>query len=407
MLRRWRWRAAAHPSDLRFQVERIRVFATMLPVLLREPELRTRDGLRFLELKFLLTQWLRYVAAKPEASLAICAQFQNVLRNCDTITYDEDGAAYAYVILHFLDRFHRFQMICAELKRAGLMPTKRPVEVLDVGTGPGPSMFAISDHFRSRFWRIGRHTYEGDSSTRIDYVEQSRRFRDWLHHFTELANYHAPSGVGWAVPFHHGSTHDFGDLEFNRRHSVWDIDQDGDDRMQFVTERIRPDLIVMSNFLTTETQARQVAPMIQDCARNLRHKGLLLVVGARRAHAKYAGVYDVLEKTVLEGRYSRPGYRAWCEPVELGAFEMGYNYSDPWGRQIKAFLSEARTVLLRSLGPSMPAEIDAELAKWTAPSYSHQLHWEVTVYRKFAIPTYKRRKKPVSRKRASSIRPDA
>jgi hypothetical protein len=117
--------------------------------------LRTPADSRFKELGslvegYLLDQMDRY------AEVGRGMASRNVLNRCDTITYDEPGAANAYVLLHFLDRYHRFQLTFDLLARHKLMPLRhRDLHMLDVGTGPGPSMFALSDFYRQRFGYVG------------------------------------------------------------------------------------------------------------------------------------------------------------------------------------------------------------------------------------------------------------
>lgn len=375
----WWWR-------LHLTAERIGALVGIFAVLCREPALRTRQGFRFLEMKYLLSLWLTERTRSVEACAAICAEFDNVLRRCDVITYDEDGAADAYVILHFLDRFHRFQMILNALEKQGHLPSRSCPTVLDVGTGPGPSMFATSDQYQTGRWRASGMRYDQPRPAIIDYAEKSDGFRHWLHHFTELANYRAPSGIGWSVPFHHGSITDFAEITFDRIRRVWDRDEDGEEIVTEHVEKVRPDLIVMSNFLTTETQAKELAPRIRDCARHLRNGGILLVVGARSDGAKYRKVYDVIDEAVLGCHYSRRGFRAWCSKIELSEPVMGYDYADPWGRQLKQWLVRVRKSLRGRLGGDFPAQVDTMLKNSTDPSYDHQLWWEVRAYRKHAHP---------------------
>lgn len=44
------------------------------------------------------------------AKTNICQNFNTVLERCDSISYDEPGVPEAYIILHFLDRYHRVQI---------------------------------------------------------------------------------------------------------------------------------------------------------------------------------------------------------------------------------------------------------------------------------------------------------
>jgi hypothetical protein len=324
----------------------------------------------------------------PERAREICEQFDNVLRKCDTITYDERGAADAYALLHFLDRYHRFQVVFDALQRQKLMPKRDYIQILDVGTGPGPSMFAASDFYQPTLWRLRRGPWNvwKRESIKIDYAERSHGFRNWLHHFTELANYSNPSCVGWAVPYHHGSILDFADISFDKRYTDHYRDDDGEEVEAHYIQKSRPDLIIMSNFLTTEDQAHAFTDKIRDCAQNLRNNGVLLVVGAKPDSAKYRPVYDIIEQAVLGTGYSRRAFRAWCEKIELDADDFRYTYGDEWGAQLKRFLGDVRRSLATSLGDQFPAEVDDALARWTEKNYTFKVSWHVMAFRKRAIP---------------------
>lgn len=357
--------------------------------LLYAPALRNRRGVRFLELRYLLARWLKdELKRDPDLGQSICAQFDNVLRHCDEITFDERGAAEAYVILHFLDRYHRFQVTLDELSRQGLMPRKLESSILDIGTGPGPSMFAVSDFYSDGRWRLSRNNSAAvEKGISVDYVERSTAFRNWLHHFTEMANSFAPSCVGWRVPYQHGSYLDFDYLEFDRRRTIsWGRDDEGDEYIETYIEKTRPDLIVISNFLTEATQVKNFSKQIQDCARYLKHKGILLIVGAKGTSNKYAPIYRAINDIVINGSYSRAKFVAWCKRVELEKSILHYNYNDQWGAVLRSFHSDVRRHLRAALGDRMPAGIDESLRKWSNHDYTHEVSWEVNVYRKTAIP---------------------
>ena len=144
----------------------------------------TPQGKRFLELDSLVRDFLLRQLRDSQVARAVGGQLVNVLQNCDAITYEEEGAVEAYAMLHFLDRYHRFQLIFAQLHVQHLMPfRKRVLDILDVGTGPGPSMFALSD-FYVDLLGLGEGPSRGSRHPRfrIDYVERSQSFRSWLHH---------------------------------------------------------------------------------------------------------------------------------------------------------------------------------------------------------------------------------
>lgn len=72
-----------------------------------------------------------------------------VLSSCDDqATYSRPMAAEAYSWLHLLDRYVRTWRALTGLVRKRYLPLgKNGVNVLDLGTGPGPSIFAISDFY--------------------------------------------------------------------------------------------------------------------------------------------------------------------------------------------------------------------------------------------------------------------
>ncbi|MNI24413.1 hypothetical protein D3C73_780320 [compost metagenome] len=67
---------------------------------------------------------------------------------------------------------------------------------------------------------------------------------------------------------------------------------------------------------------------------------------------------------------------------------MGYDYADPWGRQLKQWLVRVRKSLRGRLGGEFPEQVDTMLKTSTDPSYDHQLRWEVRAYRKHAHPIH-------------------
>ncbi len=68
--------------------------------------------------------FLNPVLEDRDASSIIVRKFSDVLGNCNNISYDEPGEVEAYVILHFLNRYRRFQRVFEYLIKKGFMPTK-------------------------------------------------------------------------------------------------------------------------------------------------------------------------------------------------------------------------------------------------------------------------------------------
>lgn len=214
---------------------------------------------RFNSLTTALENFILNLLSDEIFAIKVASKFEDVLSRCDEIDYSEDETAVAYCILHFLPRYRMFQMIYSKLLSESLLPLKvkkNPIRTLDIGTGPGPSMYALSDIYSSL------QIFGGVSSEfrqTQDYVEQSIGFRNILHHFTEIANADYRSDeIGWNVPYHHGSFRDFTSINFNPTYNYWGFHK---------IIRFRFNLITSSNFFTTVEQIANQKNEIANCVR--------------------------------------------------------------------------------------------------------------------------------------------
>jgi len=372
--------------------------------------LRTPAGRRFAELGSLVEGCLLdRITRDPEVGRGIASQLLNVIYNCDRITYNEPGTADAYALLHFLDRYHRFQLIFDLLSRRKLMPLKhRVVDILDVGTGPGPSMFAASDFYSERFGYVDvSQAYQESRRPRfkIDYVERSTEFRDWLHYFTEYANSRAPTGRYWCVPYHHGTFSDFSAIEFDQRTASWDQDEDGDSVRTIYIRRNRFDLIVFSNFLTKRHQVMRFKKELRACARFLRRDGVLLVVGATDASRKYREVYDAISGIILERGYGSRKFTAWCKRVNLEPYVLSYRSDDPYGEPVKQHLRAVYSVLHEKYHEVVPEKAARILGASIAPGYNRTKAWQMLAFRKIVRTRPQVKRSAGGRQRSSPGRP--
>jgi hypothetical protein len=66
----------------------------------------------------------------------------------DPASYEMPRFVEAYAYLHLLERYRRFWDVYQHIARAFAMPLRSwAVDVLDVGTGPAPSLYALSDFY--------------------------------------------------------------------------------------------------------------------------------------------------------------------------------------------------------------------------------------------------------------------
>jgi len=94
---------------------------------------------------------------RPLLPMYFCEQFANcitdVFVNCDDPhMYEKYMAAQAYAHVHLLERYRRFWDILICLLEAAVLPmSEKGLQVLDVGTGPAPGLYAVSDFYHALY----------------------------------------------------------------------------------------------------------------------------------------------------------------------------------------------------------------------------------------------------------------
>jgi len=271
----------------------------------------------------------------------ICNNFNTVLGKCDQISYDEDGVPEAYIILHFLDRYHRFQLMLLDMFRSATFPIKKKIRIMDIGTGPGPSLYAISDMV-ALYQQYEMEVY-GESqieAVEMDYVEQSQGFRAFLHRMTEILMDYRERIY---VPFHFGNYYDASKLDFSGKISrEASICVDGAyTYREHYEEKVAKsfDLVVYSNFLTNMDVMVRFEQQLKSAAFYLRNRGKILVVGGNPKDKKYEPVYQRIDELILGQDYQSRKFLGACR--KLGEIsEMCYSDNDCYGKQIKKFYAE-------------------------------------------------------------------
>jgi hypothetical protein len=339
---------------------------------------------------------LQHILTHQQFASLVARRLWDVLNRCDELTYDEPGTAEAYALLHLLDRYHRFQLISKTLIESGILPIRRrDINILDVGSGPGPAMYALSDTYTmlSQFGSEQGVPVLKNLRWYSDYVERSGAFREWLHHFTEFL-LNARPDLTWHVPFHHGTFRNFENIDFDIVRENLQYDDDGDDYREQYIEKHRFDLIVVSNFLTRVDQVTELASQLQRCVRALRNRGVLVIVGARAANKQYADVYDKLSQVIETGKYSNWKLVASCRRINIHPPVLRYSYRDRYGVRLKQLYT---TILTRfeslQVADQIPtAALDAMKAT-ISPQYDKKIEWELHVFKKHSRvrPQHKRR----------------
>ncbi|PAB57395.1 hypothetical protein [Anaeromicrobium sediminis] len=345
---------------------------------------------RFCELNKRLTSFL-YKYTDDNSKTEVCNRFSDVLKNCDVITYDEEGVSAAYTVLHFMDRYHRFQLVFLELLEKGILPIKSRIDILDLGSGPGPSMYAMSDMYELyRKFEIEKKKESKIKEINIDYVERSNEFTNFLHHFTEYANYTDDKVDEWKyhVPYHHTIFRDINDLVFNEKHRIFrneyeEIEGEWYQVQEIQTVKRRYDLAVLSNFLTNVDMVERFNKQLKDTAFFLRNRGLFVVVGAIGSSEKYRPVYEEIDKIILKNRYRTKRFEGYCNKV-LSEHRMEYSFSnDRFGKDVISTIKDGVTFFTdNELEERLDKEFLKDFNKWIAPDYNKSIKWEVNAYKR-------------------------
>lgn len=342
---------------------------------------------RFCLLAELLEQFLlEHRLNDDKFTRQVASKFEDVLSKCDEIDYEDDATATAYGILHFLNRYHRFQLNFVKLIEHRFLPARSyEMDILDVGTGPGPALFAVSDAYTSLklFAEDSNIKRLKNLKFKCDYVERSNGFRQWLHHLTEYVNYFSEKQPNWEVPYHHGTFNDFTGIEFNEISGYWTTNWDGDYIFKKRTIKHRFNLIIFSNFLTRLEQVEEIKQELINSARYLRNKGVLIIVGGIGKH--YPKIYNNIEEILTGEDYNTWKFYANCKKLKIRQNTLSFSYDDRFGERIKEF---NKKIIERfdeydaiNWIPGKAREIFMDSIK---DEYSYQNKWNMHVFEKFA-----------------------
>jgi hypothetical protein len=116
------------------------------------------------------------------------------LNNCNKNIYDWQ-VVLAYAYLHFLERYHRFWDVLLELFNAGILPMRHDgIDVLDVGSGPAPALYAVQDFYSAikDFAKSNRIEELVTPEPTLEFVEVSPDMCRFVHHFSEFCKRKGP-----------------------------------------------------------------------------------------------------------------------------------------------------------------------------------------------------------------------
>ena len=242
------------------------------------------------------------------AALPLC------LKHCDENIYKNMGVTLAYAHLHFLERYHRFWDVLLTLLHAGILPMRhKGVNVLDVGTGPAPSLYAIQD-FYSTFLDFASEKSIQELNTpepTLEFIEKNRYMVWFIHHFSECCCRNGP---------YHPMLGDFSSIDVVTKHKldkeryIYQIAEEDDTTKELVrlwvheyepwwNENWHYNFVIFSNFLTQLHQITELTNEIGAVFRSLRPGGIVVVVGG--TGKQYPDLYAGIEQMAAKMRIRR------------------------------------------------------------------------------------------------------
>jgi hypothetical protein len=209
-----------------------------------------------------------------------------VLSRCDDPTiYDRPFVADAYAYVHLLDRYCRFWQALAELVNARVLPMRQKgVDVLDVGTGLAPALYAVWDFYSALMGYAGSiHCSELETrSPHLQAIESSIGLVHVMHILSELAERPGPFRPTFR---------DFSGLNLGQTRKDWrmqriaQIEQEDEMGWDYArswvheneprwNDELRFNLCIFSNFLTSPDRVTQLEVEIKSVFRELRPAAL-------------------------------------------------------------------------------------------------------------------------------------
>lgn len=260
----------------------------------------------------------------------------NVMEKCNIIDFNNENVAIAYAMMHFLDRYHRAIISFKYLIEQEVFPSYRKyLDILDVGTGPGSYLYAVSDIYLSikEFTKFTNSPYMNGKIITIDYVEKGEGFRSFLNSFTQKLNAWATENdiPTWSVPYSHGSFYDFLDIKFNIK------------KIRFL-QKYRYNLISMSNFLTLEENITTYESQIYNSLKNLRNNGSLVIIGS--SSKAYESLYAKLIETINNMHFSNKRFSAYVSSRKESTLES--NFTDSMGIIKKDYFKKLQSYLIKN-----------------------------------------------------------
>lgn len=269
---------------------------------------------------FLISRINNAAAEWAEAPVEFWNRIPDVRSCCsDVETFTRPWAVEAYAYVHLLQRYRRTWATLEYLTELAVLPLgTRGVRVLDVGTGPAPALYAIDDFYEalSTFAKRFDVPELNLPPPQLACVEHSQNMVWFFHCFSEFSGRRGPFGP---------IVDDFSGLDLASRRALFRSQNETERYWHEETEQyeeiydpvsasaeaerlFRYRLVVLSNFLTVESDLERFEAELRKLFEDLKAGGIVLVLGA--TGDSYQKVYERLSSLALESGLRDAGWHA-------------------------------------------------------------------------------------------------
>jgi hypothetical protein len=251
----------------------------------------------------------------------LASKLPDVLRNCDKLDFANSAEALAYASLHLVDRYLRVSRVLDHLMQIGRLPLrKRGVSILEVGAGPAPAIYAISDYYEVlKQWPESSSVSFG-ATYKIDTIDRGDAWDHILHNLSEkLIVLRRGLSGDTQLPFRR-SIHNFSQFHTKKRHNeaiadrAQEIIHQFDNADEFISaasayqyaceEGVNApsayDLIFLCNFLTQQEMTKIFQQELQDLTGSLTPGGVLVILGGTGGN--YPALYQEIRNIAAKAR---------------------------------------------------------------------------------------------------------
>jgi len=273
--------------------------------------------------------------------------FSTVLSKCDNDIYHTFPVAVAYAHIHLLERYRRFWKILLEMLNHNCLPMRsNGVEVLDIGTGPAPVLYAIADFYDhlDSFITQRKLDHLKTGPPRLYAIEKSIDMARLINVLSEISGRKGPFGP---------IVDDFTGLNLDEQRDKWDYEyiekvadelgvSDGYAEMWINTTegklhtKNRYSMIIFSYFLTQTDLLSKFESEIASVVKSLRCGGSVIVVGGM--NPRYQKIYNEIERNVCKYRLLRQSLpdKIPCDYDDDSAKLIKNHYNTIWS-EVKKF----------------------------------------------------------------------